>query len=72
MVLFWELPAGHLVTIVSVRDEAYGDAGRIIAYGRTAIPPSTNQVRFAYPWGVAMSALKRAPWEPDALKQESQ
>jgi hypothetical protein len=67
-----ELPVGHHVTIVSVRDEAYGDAGWIIAYGHTAIPPSTNQVSFVYHWGVAMSALKRAPWEPEVLNQKSQ
>ena len=60
-----ELPAGHLVTIDSVRNEAWGDSGQVTAYGHTAIPPSTNEVSFVYGWGVAMSALKRAPWEPD-------
>ena len=67
-----ELPVGHHVTIDSVRDEAYGDFGQITAYGHTDIPPSNKQVSFAYPWGVATSALKRAPWEPDVLKQKSQ
>jgi hypothetical protein len=55
-----ELPTGHRVTIDSVRDEAWGDSGQITAYGHTTIPPSTNEVSFAYPWS------GRAPWEPDA------
>jgi hypothetical protein len=59
-----ELPAGHRVTIDSVRAEAWGDADQITAYGRTTIPPSNNEVSFAYPWGVG-SSLRRAPWEPD-------
>jgi hypothetical protein len=63
-----ELPIGHLVTIDSVREEAWGDSGQVTAYGHTAIPPSTNQVSFAYPWGVAMSALRRAPWERDVAR----
>lgn len=59
-----ELPVGHRVTIDSVRDEAWGDAGQITAYGHTAIPPSTNKVSFAYPWGIDPE-VSRAPWEPD-------
>jgi hypothetical protein len=59
-----ELPAGHRVTIDSVRDEAWGDSGQITAYGHTAIPPSTNEVSFVYCWSVG-SVLRRAPWEPN-------
>ena len=64
-----ELPVGHRVTIDSVREEAWGDSGQITAYGHTAIPPSTNQVSFVYPWGVAVSALHLAPWEPGATRK---
>jgi hypothetical protein len=64
-----ELPVGHRVTIDSVRDEAWGDSGQITAYGHTTIPPSTNRVSFIYPWGVAVSALHVAPWEPDVTKK---
>lgn len=61
---FTELPVGHRVRSDSVWDEVELDAEQIVAYGRTTIPPGTNEVQFAYPWG-EFWMLKRAPWEPD-------
>jgi hypothetical protein len=58
------LPAGHRVQIDSVWDEVVADEEQIIAYGHTTIPPGTNEVSFAYPWG-EFWMLWRAPWEPD-------
>ena len=63
------LPAGHRVTIDSVRDEAWGDSGQITVYGRTTIPLKTNNVSFAYSWGYG-SYLEKAPWEPINIPQK--
>jgi hypothetical protein len=57
------LPAGHKVSLDSVWDEVVFDGQQIVAYGRTTIPPSTKEVRFAYAWGFIWM-LKPAPWEP--------
>jgi len=62
--VYGELPVGHRVWIDSVWDEVVVDGEQIIAYGRTTIPPGTNEVRFAYSWGF-LWILKRAPWESD-------
>jgi hypothetical protein len=59
-----KLPVGHKVRIDSVWDEVVVDEEQIIAYGHTTIPPGTNEVSFAYPWG-EFWMLWRAPWEPD-------
>jgi hypothetical protein len=63
------LPVGHRVQIDSVWDEVVADEEQIIAYGHTTIPPSTNEVGFAYPWG-EFWMLWRAPWEPDNTPQK--
>jgi hypothetical protein len=60
-----KLPAGHYVTIDSVRNEAWFESEQITAYGHTVIPPSTKQVSFAYPWGIYPHDVMRAPWEPE-------
>jgi hypothetical protein len=62
--VFSTLPAGHTVRINSVWDEVAGDGQQIVAYGHTTIPPSTNEVSFAYPWGLIWT-LYPAPWEPE-------
>jgi hypothetical protein len=62
------LPAGHKIRIDCVRFEvmALGDRDQITAYGHTTIPPGTNEVSFAAPWGGAgLGKLWRAPWEAD-------
>lgn len=61
--VFATLPAGHKVQVDSVWDEVAGDGQQIVAYGRTTIPPATNEVRFAYAWGFIWM-LSPAPWEP--------
>lgn len=58
-----ELPVGHRVQIDSVCEEIQMDFVQIIAYGRTTIPPSTEEVQFAYPWSSDW-ILWPAPWEP--------
>jgi hypothetical protein len=63
------LPVGHKVRIDSVRDEIVADEEQIIAYGHTTIPPGTNELSFAYPWG-EFWILWRAPWEPDDTPKE--
>jgi hypothetical protein len=62
------LPQGHPVTIDSVRYEVWssGDYDQITAYGRTTLPPGTNEVSFAYAWGGGnIMRLWCAPWEPE-------
>jgi hypothetical protein len=63
------LPVGHPVYLESVRDETAIDSERIIAYGKTIIPPGKKPVRVAYQWG-AFWSLEPAPWEPDALPKQ--
>ena len=58
------LPAGHVVTVDRVVDEVFMDGEHIIAYGRTTLPHSDKEVRFAYAWGT-LWMLERAPWEPN-------
>ena len=65
---FPELPIGHQLRIESVWDEVVIDGEHIIAYCRTTIPPGTNEVRVAYPWGFIW-VLERAPWEPDTVPE---
>src|SRR5258706_4570173 len=57
-----EVPVGHRVQIDSVWDEVQSDPDQIVAYGRTTIPPSSNEVQFPYSWG-QFWILKRAPWD---------
>ena len=63
------LTVGHRVQIDSVWDEVIADEEQIIAYGHTTIPPSTNEVSFAYAWG-EFWMLWRAPWEPNDTPQK--
>lgn len=67
--VFSTLPAGHNVHIDSVWDEVAGDGQQIVAYGRTIIPPGTNEVRFAYVWGFIW-VLSPAPWEPSGTPKK--
>ncbi len=67
--IFATLPIQHPVRIVQVLDEVFIDGEQIVAYGRTTIPPGTNEVTFAYAWGF-MWRLERAPWEPDSVPEK--
>lgn len=62
---FIVLPAGHTVTIETVRDEtAFIDATHTTVYGRVTLPGGQKPVRFAFAWGDTVR-LYPAPWESD-------
>ena len=62
-----QLPAGHLVTLQSVREEITLDRQDIVAYGHTRLPGSDREVTFAYHWGQSWQ-LWPAPWEPGTVQ----
>ena len=62
-----QLPAGHIITLQSVREEITLDRQDIVAYGRTRLPGHDREVTFAYHWGQSWE-LWPAPWEPATVK----
>ena len=62
-----QLPAGHIITLQSVREEITLDRQDIIAYGRTRLPGDDREVTFAYHWGQSWQ-LQPAPWEPGTVQ----
>ncbi|HSY74621.1 MAG TPA: hypothetical protein VK810_04055 [Dongiaceae bacterium] len=61
------LPTNHIVFLDKARVEFRGDLERTVAYGRTILPNSTNQINFAYLWGTDFQ-VQRAPWEPLSVR----
>jgi hypothetical protein len=64
-----QLQTGHSVVIDRVQLEFYGDAVESVAYGRTTLPNSTNELSFAYYYG-AYWQIGRAPWEPSTAPHQ--
>ncbi|HXI71677.1 MAG TPA: hypothetical protein VNN22_15080 [Verrucomicrobiae bacterium] len=56
-----QLPTNHIIVLDKARVEFRGDLERIVAYGHTTLPNSTNQINFAYLWGTDFQ-IQRAPW----------
>jgi hypothetical protein len=56
--LYAELPRGQRITIDRVREEDVGDTYDNVAYGRTIMPSTGEEVSFAYIW----TSLRPPPW----------
>lgn len=62
------LPSGTVVRLDKVNfawDEEAG-AGSFIAWGKTALPDTRNELGFTYFWGM-VDSIDRAPWDDDSV-----